>query len=155
MKFKKKLQMKMKSLPQASKTFQITDQNNQNIRLENWEISIMSNSSSGNDSDYDEQGTGTGIGTRKGESNASGSRTSETPTSTISSQNEIPDCSNLCPPRALHEYAKGTFNPKTPFFFMRAKYLEFSPNQHKNKGSITSLGMQYFWPSLGRDLQSG
>ena len=63
----------------------------------------MSNSSSGNDSDYDEQGTRIGIGTRIGEANASGSRTSETPTSTISSQNEIPYYSNLCPPRALHE----------------------------------------------------
>ena len=54
----------MKSLPQASKTLQITDKNNQNIRLKNWEISSMSNSSSGNDSDYDEQGTWTWIGTR-------------------------------------------------------------------------------------------
>ena len=62
--------MKVKSLPQDSKSWQITDQNNQNIRLKNWEISSMSNSSSGNDSDYDEQGTG--IGTRTGAANASG-----------------------------------------------------------------------------------
>ena len=95
----------------------------------------MNNCSNGNDSDYDEQGTGTGIGTRIGAANASGSRTSETPTSTISSQNEIPDCTNLCPPRALHEYAKGTFNPQKPLFLYVSKVPRIAPPTNiKTKG---------------------
>ena len=92
----------------------------------------MSNSSSdnnsGNDSYYDEQGTGIRTRTRIGVANASGSRTLETPTSTISSQNEIPDCSSLCPLRALHEYAKGTFNPQNekPLFLYARKVPRIS-----------------------------
>ena len=125
----------MKSLPHASKTLQINDQNIQNIRLKNWEISSMSNSSSGNDSDYDEQGTGTGIGTRIGAANASGSRTLNTPTSTILSQNEIPNCSHLWPLRALHEYAKGTFNPQKPLFLYARKVPGIAPPTNiKTKG---------------------
>ena len=97
----------------------------------------MSNCSSGNDSDYDEQGTGTGIGTRIGVANASGSRTSETPTSTRSSQNESLDYSNLCPPRALHEYAKETFNPQKPLSLYARKVPRISPptNIKTNGGS--------------------
>ena len=88
-----------------------------------------SDNSSGNDSDYYEQGTGTR------EANASGSRTSETPTSTRSSQNEIPDSANLCPPRALHEYAKGTFNPPKPLFLYASKVPGIAPPTNiKTKG---------------------
>ena len=94
-----------------------------------------SDNSSGNDSDYDEQGTGTGIGTRTGITNASGSRTSETPTSTRSSQNESPNSANLCPPRALHEYAKGTFNSQKPLLLYASKVPGiFSPTNIKTKG---------------------
>ena len=89
----------------------------------------MSNYSNVDDSYYDEQGTGTGA------ANASGSRTSKTPTSTISIQNEIPDCSNLCPTRALHEYAKGTFNPPKPLFLYASKVPGIAPPTNiKTKG---------------------
>ena len=94
-----------------------------------------SDNSSGNYSDYDEQGTGTGIGTRTGEANASGSRTSETPTSTRSSKNESPDSANLCPPRALHEYAKGTFNSQKPLLLYASKVPGIAPPTNtKTKG---------------------
>ena len=103
----------------------------------------MSNSGSRNDSDYDEQGTGTGA------ANASGSRTLETPTSTISSQNEILDCSNLFPLRALHEYAKGTFNPQKPLFLYASKVPRIAPPTNIKKMVDHIAGHAIFVAILG------
>jgi hypothetical protein len=84
-------------------------------------------SSSDSDNDYDAQAEGhVGSGIEVG--SGSGVATS-------SMLNETQANANLCPPRALAEYAKGTFDPKKPLLLYATKVLGPSTNKKTGKQS--------------------